>query len=159
MLVRRLARMERASMKVKPCPARENGHVFLQKSSLGWAGRVGGDPACSRPGVAANPQASEQLLPLIYDQLRRIAREYVCRERDGHTLQPTALVHEAYLKLTRGEPISWQGRVHFYSVVARAMRRILVNHARDRLLSTRDRLGRIRSFSGSRKMPLRRSTN
>ena len=79
-----------------------------------------------------NPLASEQLLPLIYDQLRRIAREYMRRERDGHTLQPTALVHEAYLKLTRGEPICWQGRAHFYSLAARAMRRILVNHARDR---------------------------
>ncbi len=79
-----------------------------------------------------NPEASEQLLPLIYDQLRRIAREYMRRERDGHTLQPTALVHEAYLKLTRGEPISWQGRAHFYSLAARAMRRVLVNHARDR---------------------------
>ena len=79
-----------------------------------------------------SPQASEQLLPLIYDQLRRIAREYMRREREGHTLQPTALVHEAYLKLTRGEPISWQGRAHFYSLAARAMRRILVNHARDR---------------------------
>ena len=79
-----------------------------------------------------NPQASEQLLPLIYDQLRRIAREYMRREREGHTLQPTALVHEAYLKLTRGESVSWQGRAHFYSIAARAMRRILVNHARDR---------------------------
>jgi RNA polymerase sigma factor (TIGR02999 family) len=77
-------------------------------------------------------QASDQLLPLIYDQLRRIAREYMRRERPGHTLQPTALVHEAYLRLTRGEPIEWQGRAHFYNVAARAMRRILVNHARDR---------------------------
>ncbi len=77
-------------------------------------------------------QASEQLLPLIYDQLRRIAREYMRRERPGHTLQPTALVHEAYLRLTRGEPIEWQGRAHFYNLAARAMRRILVNHARDR---------------------------
>ena len=81
---------------------------------------------------AGSPQASEQLLPLIYNQLRRIARDYMRREREGHTLQPTALVHEAYLKLTRGEPISWQGRAHFYSLAARAMRRILVNHARDR---------------------------
>ena len=77
-------------------------------------------------------QASEQLLPLIYDQLRRIAREYMRRERPGHTLQPTALVHEAYIRLTRGEPIEWQGRAHFYNLAARAMRRILVNHARDR---------------------------
>ena len=85
-----------------------------------------------------NPLATEQLLPLIYDQLRRIAREYMRRERSGHTLQPTALVHEAYLRLTRGEPISWQGRAHFYNLAARAMRRILVNHARDRQRLKRD---------------------
>ncbi len=79
-----------------------------------------------------SPLASEQLLPLIYEQLRRIAREYMRRERGGHTLQPTALVHEAYLRLTRGEPISWQGRTHFYSLAARTMRRVLVSHARAR---------------------------
>ena len=82
--------------------------------------------------AAGDPRASERLLPVIYDQLRRIARGYMRRERDGHTLQPTALVNEAYLKLTRGAPISWQGRAHFYSLAARAMRRVLVNHARAR---------------------------
>ena len=80
----------------------------------------------------ATPQASEQLLSLIYDDLRRIARDYMRRERADHTLQPTALVHEAYLRLTRGEPIEWQGRAHFFGLAARAMRRVLVNHARDR---------------------------
>ena len=85
-----------------------------------------------------NAQAPEELLPLIYDQLRRIAREYMRRERAGHTLQATALVNEAYLKLTRGAPISWQGRAHFYNLAARAMRRVLVNHARDRLRLKRD---------------------
>ncbi len=79
-----------------------------------------------------SPQASEQLLALIYNDLRRIAREYMRRERADHTLQPTALVHEAYLRLTRGESIEWQGRAHFFSLAARAMRRVLVNHARDR---------------------------
>lgn len=75
------------------------------------------------------PQASEELLPLIYDHLRRIARDYMRRERADHTLQPTALVHEAYLRLAGGEAIPWQGRAHFYNLASRAMRRILVNHA------------------------------
>ena len=79
-----------------------------------------------------SPQASEQLLALLYDDLRRIARDYMSRERAGHTLQPTALVHEAYLRLTRGHAIEWQGRAHFFGLAARAMRRVLVNHARDR---------------------------
>ena len=85
-----------------------------------------------RAWSGGSPQASEQLLALIYDDLRRIARDYMRRERADHTLQPTALVHEAYLRLTRGEPIEWQGRAHFFSLAARAMRRVLVNHARDR---------------------------
>ena len=85
-----------------------------------------------------HPQATEQLLSLVYDQLRRIAREYMRRERAGHTLQPTALVHEAYLRLTCGEPIDWQGRAHFYNLAARTMRRILVNHARHRQRRKRD---------------------
>ncbi len=87
---------------------------------------------------AGDPEASAQLLPLIYDDLRRTAREYMRRERPGHTLQPTALVHEAYLRLTRGATIEWQGRAHFYSLAARTMRRVLVNHARDRKRLKRD---------------------
>ena len=61
-----------------------------------------------------------------------MAREYLSHERPGHTLQPTALVHEAYLRLTDGAAIQWQGRAHFFSLAARAMRRILVDHARSR---------------------------
>ena len=67
-----------------------------------------------------------------YDPLRRIAREYMERERRGHTLEPTALVHEAYLRLVGGAPVDWQGRAHFYSLAARTMRRVLVDHARAR---------------------------
>ncbi len=81
---------------------------------------------------AGQPEASDQLLPVIYEHLRRVAREYLSHERPGHTLQPTALVHEAYLRLTDGAPIRWQGRAHFFSLAARAMRRILVDHARSR---------------------------
>ncbi len=78
------------------------------------------------------PDAPARLLPLIYEPLRGIAHEYMRRERRDHTLEPTALVHEAYLRLTGGAPIDWQGRAHFYGLAARAMRRILVDHARAR---------------------------
>ena len=85
-----------------------------------------------------DPQAAEELLPLVYEQLRHLARAYIRRERAGHTLQPTALVHEAYLRLADGSPVAWQGRAQFYSVAARAMRRILVDHARARGVRHRD---------------------
>ena len=77
-------------------------------------------------------QAADRLLPFVYEELRRLARNYLSKERAGHTLQPTALVHEAYLRLIDQTRTTWQSRVHFYAVAANMMRRILVNHARDR---------------------------
>lgn len=77
-----------------------------------------------------NAAASEELLAVVYDELRAMARGYLGRERDGHTLQPTALVHEAYLRLVDHTQINWQSRTHFYGVAARVMRRVLVDHAR-----------------------------
>ncbi len=74
--------------------------------------------------------AAERLMPLVYDELRRLARDYLRRERPGHTLQPTALVNEAYLKLVDQRDARWQSRAHFYGVAAQLMRRILVDHAR-----------------------------
>jgi RNA polymerase sigma factor (TIGR02999 family) len=74
--------------------------------------------------------AADGLLPLVYDQLRRLARRYMRGERRGHTLEPTALVHEAYLRLQDLEHIDWKGKTHFYAMAARQMRRILVEHAR-----------------------------
>ena len=74
-------------------------------------------------------QALEQLLPLVYNELRRLAAGYLRREREDHTLQPTALVHEAYLRLL-GQEVEWQNRAHFFGVAANMMRRILVDHAR-----------------------------
>ena len=71
-----------------------------------------------------------ELLPLVYDELRRLANTYLRRERDGHTLQPTALVHEAYLRLVGQKPIEWQNRAHFFGVSARLMREILIEYAR-----------------------------
>ncbi|MEP6569086.1 MAG: sigma-70 family RNA polymerase sigma factor [Acidobacteriota bacterium] len=76
--------------------------------------------------------ALDRLTPLVYDEIRRIAHRYVQRERDGQTLQTTALVHEAYLRLAGSQDISWQNRAHFYAVTAQVMRRILIDHARRR---------------------------
>ena len=75
-------------------------------------------------------QAPEQLLPLVYEELRRIARAKMAGERPGHTLQPTALVHEAFLRLFGTEEPSWENRAHFFGAAAEAMRRILIDRAR-----------------------------
>jgi len=74
--------------------------------------------------------AREQLLGLVYDELRVLAGSYMRRERDDHTLQPTALVHEAFLRLSQGAAVSWNDRAHFFRVAAQAMRRVLIDHAR-----------------------------
>jgi RNA polymerase sigma-70 factor (ECF subfamily) len=77
-----------------------------------------------------NKEAEGLLIPLVYKELRRIAAGYLRRESTDHSLQPTALVHEAYLRLTDIKEIDWLGRSHFYAVSATIMRRILVDHAR-----------------------------
>jgi len=77
-----------------------------------------------------NRGALGQILPLVYAELRRIAARQLARERVGHTLQPTALVHEAYLRLVDQRRVDWQNRAHFFGVAAQIMRRILVDHAR-----------------------------
>lgn len=74
----------------------------------------------------------ETLLPVVYDELRGLAGIYLRRERDGHTLQPTALVNELFLKLAGDRPSPWRCRAHFLAVAARAMRQILIDHARRR---------------------------
>jgi RNA polymerase sigma factor (TIGR02999 family) len=77
-------------------------------------------------------RAADELLPLVYDEFRALARHYLAQERMNHTLQPTALVHEAYMKLVDQTRVDWQGKSHFFAVAAQAMRRILVDHARSR---------------------------
>lgn len=81
-------------------------------------------------------EAIDLLLPLVYKQLRKLAESYLSKERPGHTLAATALVHEAYLRLA-GAGIDWRNRVHFFAVAARQMRRILVDHAKARLRGKR----------------------
>lgn len=77
-----------------------------------------------------NRAVLDQLLPLIYDELRRLAGSYLRRERSDHTLQATALVHEAYMRMVDQSRVQWQNRAHFFGVAAQMMRRILVDHAR-----------------------------
>jgi RNA polymerase sigma factor (TIGR02999 family) len=77
-----------------------------------------------------NQRALEELLPLIYNELRHLAHNFLYRERPGHTLQTTALVHEAYLKLIDQKDARWQNRSHFFAIAAQAMRRILIDSAR-----------------------------
>ena len=79
-----------------------------------------------------DPSAAEKLIDSVYKELRQLAGYYMRDEREDHTLQPTALVHEMFLRLSQSEPISWQNRAHFFAVAAQQLRRILVNHARDR---------------------------
>jgi RNA polymerase sigma factor (TIGR02999 family) len=86
-------------------------------------------------------QARDDLLPLVYRELRRRAAGYLRQERPDHTLQPTALVHEAYLRLVGPQRVAWQNRAHFFGVAAQMMRRILVDHARARRAAKRPGAG------------------
>jgi len=91
-------------------------------------------------------RAAGDLMPLVYQELRGLAEAYLRRERPGHTLQPTALVHEAYLRLVDQTRVRWQDRTHFFAVAATSMRRILINHARDR--------ARLKRGGGARRVSL-----
>jgi RNA polymerase sigma-70 factor, ECF subfamily len=79
-----------------------------------------------------DPAALEELTPVVYEELRRLARHYMANERTGHTLQATALVNEAYMRLVDIHKVQWQNRAHFFAMSARLMRRILVDSARSR---------------------------
>ena len=81
---------------------------------------------------AGDESAPDRLLALVYDELRRLAHGYMKNERSDHTLQATALVHEAYIQLVDWKNVSWQNRAHFFAVAAQMMRKILVDHARER---------------------------
>ena len=87
--------------------------------------------------AGGNLRAADQLLPLVYEQLRALAARHIGREPTGHTLQPTALVHEAYLHLVDQTQATFRDRQHFFAVAATAMRRILIDHARRRIAAKR----------------------
>ena len=84
------------------------------------------------------PDAAPQLIPLVYDELRRIARQQMRSERSDHTLQATALVHEAYFRLVNQRERTWQNRTHFIRIAAQVMRRLLIDHARARRTAKRE---------------------
>jgi RNA polymerase sigma-70 factor (ECF subfamily) len=84
-----------------------------------------------------NQSAASKLIPVVYEELRRLAAGYMRRERPNHTLQPTALVNEAYLKLIEQREVDWKGRAHFFGIASQIMRRILIDHARARLRDKR----------------------
>ena len=86
---------------------------------------------------SGNREALDRLMPIVYDELRRQAARYLKHERQGHTLQTTALVHEAYVRLIDQAGVRWQNRAHFFAIAAEMMRRILVDHARKRRAAKR----------------------
>jgi RNA polymerase sigma-70 factor (ECF subfamily) len=86
---------------------------------------------------AGDEHAPEQLMPLVYQELRALARRYLQRERGDHTLQPTALVHEAYLRMVDQSHVQWQNRAQFFGLAAQLMRRILIDHARAHVAAKR----------------------
>src|ERR1700687_3562247 len=88
-------------------------------------------------GSNGSQDALEQLFPLVYEELRRLAHRYMSRERPGHTLQTTAVVHEAYLRLIDQKHVQWQNRAHFFAIAAQMMRRILITHAQSHAYAKR----------------------
>ncbi|MDQ3012007.1 MAG: ECF-type sigma factor, partial [Acidobacteriota bacterium] len=84
-----------------------------------------------------NQDALNQLMPLVHDELRGLAKRYMSRERDGHTLQTNALVNEAYLRLVNQQGINWQNRAHFFAIASQVMRHLLVDHARSKQYAKR----------------------
>ncbi|HEV2705795.1 MAG TPA: ECF-type sigma factor [Pyrinomonadaceae bacterium] len=103
--------------------------------------------------------AHARLMPLVYDELRRLAQIYLRRERPNHTLQPTALVHEAYLRLVDQSRVEWQDRAHFYGVAAQMMRRILIDHARAYASEKRGGSGRPLSLDEAAFLPEERAAD
>ena len=95
---------------------------------------------------SGDPHAAHELLPLVYEQLRAAAQKQMAQERRDHTLQATALIHEAYVRLVGSHDVSWENRAHFYLAAAEAMRRVLIEHARKR--------GRAKRGGGRQRIPL-----
>jgi RNA polymerase sigma-70 factor (ECF subfamily) len=104
----------------------------LREAPDGEAGRAAKDQVCEllRAWSAGDTSALERLTPIVYTELHRLARRYMRGERPGHSLQTTALVNEAYVRLVGYERVQWQNRAHFLAVSSQLMRRILVEHAR-----------------------------
>lgn len=112
----------------------------------GWGGNVSREPSSAVTELLVrwregDREALESLMPLVYDELRRLANHYLQRERSDHTLQSTALVHEAYMRLAGENAPQWQNRAHFFGIAARVMRQILVEYARAHTAAKRGGVG------------------
>src|SRR5215213_6066806 len=124
----------------RPDTARENfsgGALFrlesaahTRRTGMASSGLQSEVTGILRDWSGGDARAPERLMPFVYDELRRLARAFLARERGGHTLQPTALVNEAYLRLVDQTRVEWQNRAHFYGIASRMMRRVLIDHAR-----------------------------
>jgi len=128
---------------------RDQVRTFCASDSPASApGAEADDSATPDPTASAAPAVAEDLLPIVYQSLKELARQRMSLERPGHTLQATALVHEAYLRLAGAgaRNVRWAGRVQFYHAAAEAMRRILIEHARAR--------GRVKRGGGARRVPM-----
>jgi RNA polymerase sigma factor (TIGR02999 family) len=102
----------------------------VEAKQIETQGRPGPVSLLLRAWGRGDLHAREELIPVVYRELRRRAGAYLRRERQDHSLQPTALVHEAYLRLVGQDRVAWQNRAHFFGVAAQMMRRILIDHAR-----------------------------
>ena len=113
------------------CLDAQSGQVSRsQKGSWTRLVRPARSVACCRPG-RGDLRARDDLVPVVYRELQRRAGAYLRRERPDHTLQPTALVHEAFMRLMEQNRVAWQNRAHFFAMAAQMMRRILIDHARE----------------------------
>lgn len=119
-----------------PPPKKDEAtQLLLNSASAAGAGNAvptAGTPARVGAMGGMGKQNADKLLELVYDDCRRLAASYLKRENAGHTLQPTALAHEVYLRLIEQERVDWKGRTHFMAIAAQAMRRLLIDHARGR---------------------------
>jgi len=104
-------------------------------------------------------EAREALIPLVYNELRRVARRHLARERPDHTLQSAALVHEAYVRLVDNEPPQWQNRAHFFGVAAQVMRHLLVDYARNRRAAKRGAGAPLLTLEADVALPLARGVD
>jgi RNA polymerase sigma factor (TIGR02999 family) len=105
-------------------------YIFETKGEDGVMGSQGDVTSLLIAITKGDPAAEPKLIPLVYAELRKLAGHYMQQERPDHTLQATALVHEAYLRLVRQQEVNWQSKAHFFAIAGRVMRRILVDHAR-----------------------------
>jgi len=117
--------------------SKPSGNVTELLSQVG--GTVDSSPNDSRVVRLTPDKVAKQLMPLVYGELHSLADRYLKGERKGHTLQPTALVHEAYLRLVDQSRVNWQGKTHFFAVGAAMMRRVLIDYARTRGRAKRGR--------------------